>query len=364
MVDAGSPLTTERARALGRPGPSAARADADPYTRAHFARLGMLPLSAEMSPTYVACTDSDGSRLHSSCDYVVEGREPGTSWWSLTVFDDRRPSHRQCRRSATPSPATTIALRPDGTFTVTLARDARPGNWLPTGGAGRLALDVHDVRSRHADARQATARAEAAAHHPPGAMPMKLADILKNANWQLDHRRADRGRHPAHLRHARRALSHGRLRLQPAGAGAARQQHAGAAASPRPAPSRCRSCRPTRAMRCAASMPRRPRDRHRDAAARSRLDAHRRLPARRQHLRRRPRPQRGRRRSSLVLLPSEEHSLGVTPEARGIARDMQPPTPVSATRGIVVVRGPDKGLSYQRQVEAELKDARCTARSF
>ncbi len=33
-----------------------------------------------------------------------------------------------------------IAMRPDGTFLVTLARDARPGNWLPTGGAGRLAL--------------------------------------------------------------------------------------------------------------------------------------------------------------------------------------------------------------------------------
>jgi hypothetical protein len=30
--------------------------------------------------------------------------------------------------------------RPDGSFLVTLARDARPGNWLPTGGAGRLTL--------------------------------------------------------------------------------------------------------------------------------------------------------------------------------------------------------------------------------
>ncbi len=67
---------------------------------------------------------------------------------------------------------------------------------------------------------------------------------------------------------------------------------------------------------------------------------------------------------SLVLVPSEEAFLGVTPEARGIARDIQPPTPVSATRGIVVVRGPDKGYSYQRHVEAVLKEARCTARSF
>ncbi|MCZ7595245.1 MAG: hypothetical protein M5U16_10265 [Hyphomicrobium sp.] len=67
---------------------------------------------------------------------------------------------------------------------------------------------------------------------------------------------------------------------------------------------------------------------------------------------------------SLVLVPSEEAFLGVTPESRGIARDVQPPTAVSATKGIVVVRGPDKGFSYQRQVEAVLKDAHCTARSF
>ena len=67
---------------------------------------------------------------------------------------------------------------------------------------------------------------------------------------------------------------------------------------------------------------------------------------------------------SIVLVPSEEAFLGVTPEARGIARDVQPPTVVSATRGIIVVRAPDKGFSYQRHVEAVLKDARCTPRSF
>jgi len=138
MIDVGTPLTTERE------GPwvswtSAGRADADPYTRAHFARLGTLPLSAEMTLSYVAYSDSDGRRLHSSCDYLVEGREPGTSWWSLTVFDDRGELiANAAQRYAFTSQS--IALRPDGTFIVALARDARPGNWLPTGGAGRLAL--------------------------------------------------------------------------------------------------------------------------------------------------------------------------------------------------------------------------------
>ncbi len=55
------------------------------------------------------------------------------------MFDDRgelisNPAQRYAFTSQS------IALRPDGTFAVALARDARPGNWLPTGGAGRLAL--------------------------------------------------------------------------------------------------------------------------------------------------------------------------------------------------------------------------------
>ncbi len=67
---------------------------------------------------------------------------------------------------------------------------------------------------------------------------------------------------------------------------------------------------------------------------------------------------------TLVLVPSEDHFLGVTPEARGIARDEQPPVAVAATRGIVVVRGPDMGLSYRSEVEAALKKASCSGRSF
>jgi hypothetical protein len=138
MIDVGTSLTTVRH------GPwtawtSAGRPDADPYTRAHFARLGTLQLTTEMALTYVAFTDSDGNRLHSSCDYSVEGNEPGGTWWSLTVFNDRgelvaNPAQRYAFTSET------IALRADGTFAVTLAREASPGNWLPTSGAGRLAL--------------------------------------------------------------------------------------------------------------------------------------------------------------------------------------------------------------------------------
>lgn len=138
MVDNGSSLTTVQY------GPwvswiTAARADADPYTRAHFARLGTLPISTDVAQTFVARYDDSGSRLHSSCEYAVKGHDVAGSWWSMSVFDDqgRVISNRADRYAFT---SDTIALRPNGEYVVTLARDARPGNWLPTGGAGRLTL--------------------------------------------------------------------------------------------------------------------------------------------------------------------------------------------------------------------------------
>jgi len=67
---------------------------------------------------------------------------------------------------------------------------------------------------------------------------------------------------------------------------------------------------------------------------------------------------------SLVLVPSDDAFLGVTMEARGIANSATPPTAVAATRGIIVVRGPDKGFAYQHHVETVLRDAKCTARAF
>lgn len=138
MVEAGTRLTTVNV------GPwtmwtAAARLDADPYTRAHFARLGALPMPSEFAFTYIARTDGDGRRLHSSCDYRIKGLRTATHWWSLAVFDEKgalipNPAERYTFTSDT------TALKPDGAYEVALSRDAATGNWLPTGGAGRLAV--------------------------------------------------------------------------------------------------------------------------------------------------------------------------------------------------------------------------------
>lgn len=143
MVDAGTRLTTEAS------GPwvtwtAASRTDADPYTRTHFARLGALPLSTEVARLYIATSDSDGNRLHSSCEYLLEGRDIASHWWSITVYDgDGRLIPNAADRYSFTSD--TVALHPDGSFTVALARDARPENWLPVGGAGQLSVAFHAI---------------------------------------------------------------------------------------------------------------------------------------------------------------------------------------------------------------------------
>jgi len=117
----------------------AGRPDADPYTALRFAQIGSLPLNASAVLTYEARTDSDGRRLQSSCEYVIEGAEPPASWWSVAVFDQNgRLIPNSADRYA--FNASNVTRGPDGRIVITLSREARPGNWLPLGAGGRLAL--------------------------------------------------------------------------------------------------------------------------------------------------------------------------------------------------------------------------------
>ncbi len=138
MVHSGSRLTTTTS------GPwvawtMAGRSDADPYTRAHTVRLGQLPINTTLALAWHALTDNDGERLRSSCEYVIETEALDAVWWSLAVFDEngnliRNNAERYAFNTAT-------ALRDaDGGVSIALSRDARPGNWLPIGVAGRITL--------------------------------------------------------------------------------------------------------------------------------------------------------------------------------------------------------------------------------
>ena len=138
MIERGTQLTTHAS------GPwitwtAAGRSDADPYTRAHFLRHGNLPMTTAIAYAYHANTDNEGQALYSSCEYLIEGDEPKAAFWSLSAFDDKgrliaNPAERYSFNSAT------IALGSANRLEVIVARSARPGNWLPTSGAGRFTL--------------------------------------------------------------------------------------------------------------------------------------------------------------------------------------------------------------------------------
>ncbi len=118
---------------------AAGRPDADPYTRAHIIRNGLLPISSTLELTFRAKSDSDGGRLGSACDYVVLFPEQQPGWWSLAVFDG--PGKLiQTGAERHDFNAATVMREPDGRVAIVVARDARPGNWLPSGRVGRIVL--------------------------------------------------------------------------------------------------------------------------------------------------------------------------------------------------------------------------------
>ncbi len=147
MIERGNGLTT-RSSGAWTAWTTAGRSDADPYTRAHFMRRGMLPVSSALAITFEAVTDDSGERLHSSCEYLLDGKEPPARFWSISVFDEDgklipNPADRYSYNS------TTLLRSPGNRMQIAIARSARPGNWLPTAGAGRfsLMLTAEDLES-------------------------------------------------------------------------------------------------------------------------------------------------------------------------------------------------------------------------
>lgn len=126
-----------------------ARINADPYSLIRHDRNAMLVFSSTFVSRYEAKVDDQKRRLHSACHYAIEGQPPSTSWWSLNVYNAegrliQNASHRHGFNTATVVPNT------DGTVRIDLAREARPGNWVPTSRAGRLVV-VLEVQNQTGD---------------------------------------------------------------------------------------------------------------------------------------------------------------------------------------------------------------------
>ncbi|MGE3627036.1 MAG: DUF1214 domain-containing protein [Hyphomicrobiales bacterium] len=138
MIVEGSPLTTARY------GPwsvwlAAGNPKADPYTMAHVARSGRLPITSTNAMYFFARADDEGEPLRGQCEYEISGGRFEGNWWSLAVYDleGRLIPNKAERHSFNKSEAVSNT---DGSFRVVISHSARSGNWLPSGEARRMQL--------------------------------------------------------------------------------------------------------------------------------------------------------------------------------------------------------------------------------
>ncbi|WP_246088375.1 DUF1214 domain-containing protein [Phreatobacter stygius] len=126
--------------------PKAGTTEADPYARAVTARLGTLPLALADGLALTAEADDGGQRLDGRCTYRVSGQMPPARFWTLGVVgEDYEPAAPAGQRRAFTSYE--VLRQADLPIDVVIAATARPGNWLPSGGAAqiRLILRLYDT---------------------------------------------------------------------------------------------------------------------------------------------------------------------------------------------------------------------------
>ncbi len=110
-----------------------------PYAHAMLARSAELPLGTAEGLSFFAQTDSAGAALRARCDYVVSGPIPPSRYWTLSLYGPNgsvvdNPAKRFGFTSAE------ILRAADGSYEITVSRQARPGNWLPVGKVSAFAL--------------------------------------------------------------------------------------------------------------------------------------------------------------------------------------------------------------------------------
>lgn len=125
--------------------------DADPYTLAHTARLGTVPITAASQLTFTATRDSAGSRISGDCTYEITGYAFSAVWWNLAAFKSGgEVVESKTGRSSLAS--TNILTAPDGRFVMRLSPDVQPGNWIPAERGRRIYLRLNILRPLNPDA--------------------------------------------------------------------------------------------------------------------------------------------------------------------------------------------------------------------
>jgi hypothetical protein len=109
--------------------------DADMYTRAHVALVGLLALNKTETIYYSANGDSSGAPFDPRCSYRIEGRDPDARWWSITAYGrDYFLIPNPQKRYAIGK--TNLVRSTDGSFVIRLSQTPEEGNWIATSADG------------------------------------------------------------------------------------------------------------------------------------------------------------------------------------------------------------------------------------
>ncbi len=102
----------------------------NPYALAHTSSHGNLKLANFEALYFIARKDEQNRTLSGNCEYAISGNSLDARWWSVTVYDQRgmlidNPADRYSFNN------TNLTWK-DRQYSITLAANARPGNWIPT----------------------------------------------------------------------------------------------------------------------------------------------------------------------------------------------------------------------------------------
>ncbi|MGL4243397.1 MAG: DUF1214 domain-containing protein [Beijerinckiaceae bacterium] len=118
--------------------PRAGAPDADPYTRALFARRGEIAMAPAEGLALYASQDGTGADLDARCSYRLSGRIPAARVWTLAAY---RPDGSLMENGARRSGLTSAeAVSGAGESEISLSADPSPGNWLPLPAGGRFVI--------------------------------------------------------------------------------------------------------------------------------------------------------------------------------------------------------------------------------
>ena len=119
--------------------PKSGSVDIDPYARANIARTGELPTGMGDGVAFYASSDDARNSFDGRCTFTISGMTPVARYWTITLYnpEGKLVANSIDRHSFT---SDEIVRDSDGGFAITVAPLARPGDWLPTGGADKFVL--------------------------------------------------------------------------------------------------------------------------------------------------------------------------------------------------------------------------------